>query len=287
MVDLSRIGETFAGEITGVSIAAGVSDDEIAQIDRAIREFPVLCIRNQPIDDDAQLVFVNLLGPPLVNDYTGIKGRESGKANFIDVTTVDSEGRKLEEGSEYDLVQKANLLWHTDGAFFERRPRLTVLSARTLPKVPPPTLFADMRAAWDALPDERQREIETMQVEYSMLYSREKAGVPAGSFSEDFQNQFPAVQHPLVRFNAATGRRSLFLSSHASHIVGMPVEKGRALLEELTAHATQPRFQYGHEWRPHDLLIWDNTCTMHRAVPYDGAEPRALRWTGVFERETA
>ena len=102
-------------------------------------------------------------------------------------------------------------------------------------------------------------------------------------WSTDAMTKRPPVIHPLVRTNARTGRKSLYLASHASHIVGLALEEGRALIEQLTEHATQRRFVYSHQWRPSDLVMWDDSWTMHRAVPYSGDEARVLRWSGVRE----
>lgn len=102
-------------------------------------------------------------------------------------------------------------------------------------------------------------------------------------FGPDALKDRPPVVHPLVRTHPRTGRKSFYLASHASHVVGMPQEEGQALIEELTAHATQAQFVYAHHWKPHDLVMWDDRWTMHRSTPYSGTEPRVLRWSGVLE----
>ena len=151
--------------------------------------------------------------------------------------------------------------------------------------MPPPTEYADMRAAWDALPAERQAELEQLQVIHNVLRSREQVGFTADKFSAETLKILPPVSHPLVRVHPFNGRKSLYLASHASHIEGWPVEEGRALLAELIAFATQPQFTYSHDWRKHDFVLWDDRWTMHRATPYDGPHPRKMRQCAVHETQ--
>jgi alpha-ketoglutarate-dependent 2,4-dichlorophenoxyacetate dioxygenase len=142
-----------------------------------------------------------------------------------------------------------------------------------------------MRAAYDALSAARKAGIDGMKVEHSIFYSRSKMGMKMADWTEDAFKKRPPVVHPLVRTNPLTGRKSLYLASHASHIIGLPVDTGRALIEELTEHATQRRFVYAHKWAPDDFVMWDDRWTMHRATPYDGDDARVLRWSGVLELE--
>jgi alpha-ketoglutarate-dependent 2,4-dichlorophenoxyacetate dioxygenase len=160
---------------------------------------------------------------------------------------------------------------------------LNLCTGRTLPSVPPDTEYADMRAAWADLPASLQQEIAGLKVEHSIAWSRGLLGRANDSFSDESLKRRPPVVHPLVRTHPVTGRCSLYLSGHASHVVGWPFERGRKLLDELTAHATQRQYVYAHKWQPHDLLMWDDSSSMHRALPYEGAEPRVLRWSGVRE----
>jgi alpha-ketoglutarate-dependent 2,4-dichlorophenoxyacetate dioxygenase len=150
-----------------------------------------------------------------------------------------------------------------------------MLHARVLPPVDADTEFADMRAAYDELDEATKATLEGLKVHHSIAYSRMTLGF---EFSEEEQAKLKGAVHPLVRANPRTGRRSLYLASHASHVVGWPVPDGRLLLRDLIEHATQPRFVYRHSWRAADLVIWDNLATMHRARPFDdSAHRRELR----------
>lgn len=176
-------------------------------------------------------------------------------------------------------------MWHTDGSQNQPPIRITALHARVLPPAPPPTEYADMCAAWDALPASRQKELDGLVVEHSIFWSREKMGISMSDFSEDTLATRKPVLHPLVRTHPISGRKSLYLASHASHVIGWPLEKGRALIEELTEFATQPQFTYSLQWNPNDLAMWDDSWTMHRSTPYSEPHPRVMRWCAVRELE--
>ena len=114
---------------------------------------------------------------------------------------------------------------------------------------------------------------------HDFSWSRDQ--VRPGFFTDKERAEYPPVRHPLVRANPVNGRKALFLGAHASHIEGMPVEEGRALLKELLAHVTQPQFCYRHEWTEGDLVIWDNRCVLHRATPFD-----TTRYKRLMQRTT-
>lgn len=280
-----RIGSTFAAEVTGIDLRRPLAADQVEAIEMALAREGVLAFRSMLLNDDQQQAFIERFGPPSEVKLDELKSAKTAHPHFFDVTTVEDDGSKLDPNSARALYLKANLLWHTDGSQAQPPIRLTALSARRLPAAPPNTEYADMAAAYADLAPSMQARIAGMQVEHSIFYSRSKMGMKASDWSAEAANRRPPVVHPLVRTNPRTGRKSLYLASHASHVVGLPVEEGRALIEELTAHATQPKYVYAHRWQPDDLVMWDDTWTMHRAVPYAGDEPRVLRWSGV--RETA
>ncbi|MGE0800572.1 MAG: TauD/TfdA dioxygenase family protein [Lautropia sp.] len=271
----------FAAEASGFDLRQAPTPDVRAAIEAALAEHGVVIFRDQPLDAKQQEAFIRAFGPPT---DTPVKEIAGANRHFIDVGTVDDEGRPIACDNVRSVYLLANRLWHTDGSFNQPPVRLTALLARELPPQPPPTEYADMRSAWNALPPERQARLDGLMVEHSILRSREQIGMTAQSFSGETLARRP-VTHPLVRVHPANGRKSLYLASHASHIVGRPLPEGRALLQELIAFATQPRFVYAHRWRLHDLVMWDDRWTMHRATPYDGPHPRKMRQCTVREIE--
>ena len=178
----------------------------------------------------------------------------------------------LRSEDERHLHGLANRLWHTDNTFKHVPARCSLLLAREIPEQGGDTEFADMRAAYDALPQTKKDKIEDLIAEHSIENSRRSMGIDV--FNEEVSKELPPVQQVLVRFNPATGRKALYIASHASQIVGWSQEKGRALLDELMAHASQSQFVFRHQWRPGDLIVWDNRCTMHRATEYDDLNAR-------------
>ncbi|MFM1987956.1 MAG: alpha-ketoglutarate-dependent 2,4-dichlorophenoxyacetate dioxygenase [Pseudomonadota bacterium] len=281
-IRFERLGETFAARIHGVDLARGIGAAEVEAIEEGLARNGVLVFEDQGIDDDAQQAFIQQFGPP---HQAVLKEIASNHPHFYDIGTVDFEGNLREKDSIAELYMRANLLWHTDGAQNQPPIRLTALHARVLPPEPPPTEYADMHAAWEALAPDVQRSLEGLVVEHSIYRSREQMGMKMSDFSEESLRARKPVHHPLVRTNPRTGWKSLYLASHASHVVGWPLEKGRRLIDELIAHATQPRFVYSHAWSLHQLVMWDDSWTMHRATPYEGGHPRHLRWCAVRELE--
>jgi alpha-ketoglutarate-dependent 2,4-dichlorophenoxyacetate dioxygenase len=177
------------------------------------------------------------------------------------------------------MFEMANRMWHSDSSFKRVPAKASLLYARSIPPVGGQTEFADMRAAYDALPDDMKQRLRGLVAEHAIMYSRRKLGFD--DFSDEEHQTYPPVPQALVRRHPGSGRMSLFLASHAGRIFGMPEEEGKALLQQLIDHATQRQFVYTHRWRVHDLVMWDNRCTMHRGRPYDD-----LRWPRDMQRAT-
>lgn len=279
-ITFEKIGEIFAARVHGADLRRPLDDSDVESIENGLAQYGVLVFAGQLLDDDLQQAFIECFGEPVVATRKEIR---SHHPHFYDIGTVDDHGVPILADTVKHRYQLANLLWHTDGSFMQPPNRITALHARLLPPIAPPTEYADMRAAWATLPSDVRDKIDDLMVEHSLCYSREKMGMPASDFSDETLREQKPVQHPLVRTHPRTGKRSLYLASHASRIIGWPLAEGRALIDTLTAHATQARFVYSHAWRDHDLVIWDDSWTMHRATPYGGPHPRNLRWCGVRE----
>ena len=157
--------------------------------------------------------------------------------------------------------------------------RASLLYARAVAPIGGHTEFADMRAAWDALPEATRKRIDGLTVEHSIFHSRAKIGFT--DYTERERASLPPARQVLVRTIPETGRRSLYTASHAIRVIGLPDDESTRLLDELMAHATQRQFVYTHRWRLHDLVMWDNRCTMHRGTDYD-----ERRWKRDMQRAT-
>ena len=176
------------------------------------------------------------------------------------------------------LFNLGNQLWHSDSSFRAVPAKYSLLSGRIIVEKGGNTEFADMRAAWDALDDETKALCEPLVCEHSLLYSR---GLLGFEVTDEERAMFRPVRQRLVRTHPVTGRKSLYLASHAGAIIGWPVPEARAFLRDLTEHATQPRFVYAHKWRQYDLVMWDNRQVMHRVRRFDENLVRDMRRTTV------
>jgi len=252
--------------------------------------YAVCVIRNpQPVSDAEHVEFSRQLGPLLPMKMLTMVGKSKSRFAFpelIDIGNIDAEGRLLPDDDRRRAYNRGNLLWHTDASYDQRRGVYSLLSCHSVPPGGADTEFADMRAAYDALPQATKDRIEGQVAEHSIWHSRAAAGMT--DVSDEEKATRPAARHPLVSLHAGSGRKVLYLASHASHIVGMPLDEGRQLIRELIKLATRPQFIYRHKWRVGDLVVWDNTQTMHRGTPFDDTRyPRDMRRTTVIEEATA
>jgi alpha-ketoglutarate-dependent 2,4-dichlorophenoxyacetate dioxygenase len=270
----------FAAEADFRDLSVPLDDEAVADIQAAIDAYPVLVFRDQRLTDAQLRDFAARFGPLEIGRAAARPGRrrlaipQIGDISNLD---IDNNVRALDDRRRLDSL--GNRLWHTDASYMPVPVVLGLLHAVTLPPPSPfgngETEFADMRAAYDALPRATKDAIDPLIAEHDVFWSRGQIGFtefPAGE-----REQYPPSPQRLVRRHPVTGQKSLYLSAHASHINGWPVADGRLLLVDLNAHATQPAFVYSHTWRVGDLLIWDNRWTMHRGRPHAEDQPRDLR----------
>jgi alpha-ketoglutarate-dependent 2,4-dichlorophenoxyacetate dioxygenase len=258
----------IGAEVTGADLRHDLTAEDFAAIEAAFNRHAVLVFPNQPLSDEQQMAFSRRFGPLETNPaYAGERKKRISHREIADISNLDVEGNVMSAADERLLFSRGNQLWHTDSSFKYVPARCSLLSAREIPPVGGETEFADMRAAYDALPEEKKRALEGLVVEHSIFRSRSLIGFTA--FNEEIHRELPPVPQLLVRRHAGSGRKTLYLASHASHVIGRPLEEGRKLVEELLDFATQPPFVYQHRWRVGDLVMWDDRCTMHRGRPYD------------------
>jgi len=268
----------FAGVVLGCDVARPLSREEITALHAGMDRYGVLVFRDQQIDDDQQIAFSRSLGPleQATGDLAAPEERRLSM-DLNDISNLDKHNRILARDDRRRLFSLGNRLWHSDSSFKPVPAKYSILSARQIPSAGGNTEFADMRAAYDALDEATKREIHDLICLHSQIFSRSILGFT--DFTDVEREKWAPVRQRLVRRHPSTGRLSLYLSSHAGAIEGWPVPEARALLRDLTEHATQRQFVYAHVWQPRDLVMWDNRVTMHRARRYDGTEVRDMRRT--------
>ena len=232
-VTATRLTPHFAARIDGADISQPVDPATWTAIRAALDAHSVLVFHRARLDDDAQIAFSRQFGAlEVTRSINPAAGTPFARQSNLDIKTGDvipSDDRRM-------IYQLANMLWHSDSSFKE-------------------------------VPSLCSRRAENALVVHDFSWSRDQ--VRPGFFTDKERGEYPPVRHPLVRTNPVTGEKSLFLGAHASHVVGLPIDDGRAFLKELLAHVTQVQFCYRHAWKEDDLVIWDNRCVLHRATPFD------------------
>ena len=263
----------FAAEVSPIDLTQVRDEAALAEIRAGMDEHAVLVFRDQVWSDAEHLDFAQRLDGALHTKLGSsvLHKNRFGNEALGDISNLDENGEIMTSDNRKRMYSLGNRLWHTDASFQDPPGRYSMLSAKVVPPVGADTEYADMRAAYDALPEEETARLEGLRVHHSIAHSRQTLGF---EFSESEQDALRGAIHPLVRTIPRSKRRSLYLASHASRIVDWPVPEGRLLLRDLIEHATQPRFVYRHHWRVGDLVIWDNRATMHRATPFDDVRYR-------------
>jgi alpha-ketoglutarate-dependent 2,4-dichlorophenoxyacetate dioxygenase len=271
---------SFAAEIGDVDLARPIDSTDLQAIKDAFTQHAVLIFPDQHLSQDQHLDFARYFGP--LETTIAVYRKDAPlrlRKEFADVSNLNPDSEVWGKESRLRLFQLGNRLWHTDSSFKRLPARASLLYARSIPPVGGHTEFADERAAYDALPEETKRRLDRLVAEHSIFNSRARLGFT--NFSDDERRGMPPVPQVVVRTLPESGRKSLYLASHAGRIFGMPEHEGRALIDQLVAHATQRQFVYTHRWRINDLVMWDNRCTMHRGTEFDD-----LRWKRDVQRAT-
>jgi alpha-ketoglutarate-dependent 2,4-dichlorophenoxyacetate dioxygenase len=274
-IRVRQLHPLFVGEVSGVDIGRPLDTATVAELWEAIDHHAVLVFRGQDLDDARQMAFARQFGE--------LEFPRSGRADvkrrlrpeISDISNLDDRGQVREREDPRRFDQLGNRLWHTDGSFRRIPAALSMLYAHRVTTSGGETEFADLRTAWDALPDKTKTEVAGLVAMHDIAYSRSQIGFTELLFGE--RDVLPPVPQRLVRVHPGSRRKTLYLAAHASHIVGRPIPEGRLLLRDLIEFATQREFVYRHVWRKGDLVIWDNRCTMHRGRPFDETETRDLR----------
>ena len=276
MVQVTPVQGDFVVVVDDVDLSHPLNDADFAAVEMAFETYGVIVFPAQNITDDQQIAFSRRFGPlePSVRRH---RNRAVSNVFLSDISNVGSDGQIMAEKSEAMAYNRGNQLWHSDSSFKEIPSKASLLSAREVPPSGGETEFADMRAAWDALSAKKKAEISDLVAQHSLAYSRATMGYDAGEkFMDVEKSEVPPIPQPLIRVSPITGRKSLYVGSHAAYVDGMDRDTGRTLLDGLLAHAAEDRFIYIHNWAAFDLVMWDNRCINHRGRPWQSQKHRRV-----------
>jgi alpha-ketoglutarate-dependent 2,4-dichlorophenoxyacetate dioxygenase len=272
----------FGAEISGVDISKPLDEATASEILAAQDRWGVTVWRGTGLDDESHIAFSRIFGHlELAPVPAGRKTRHEHRELF-DASNLDVDGEII-TNDMLILHKKGDRLWHTDSSFMDIRSAYSLLLCH---EAPPPdaggqTWFADTRTAYDDLPQAMKDRLEGLKARHSIWWSRKAAGYP---FTDEEIEAKPHAIHPLVHVHAGSGRKALYIAAHAHDIVGLPYEEGRAILDWLAAHATQPKYVFNVTYAPGDMVVWDNLCSMHRGGDFDETRHRRdMRRTTVRE----
>lgn len=272
-MDVRPLHPLFAAELVGADLTVEPPPHLVETVERAMARYGVLVVRDACISDAQHKRFSRAFGPLEIPSRIPGAARPRGK-RVIDpelfyAGNLDQDGEIIPYGSEGHKLAQGAERFHTDSSFHTMPTKWSLLLGH---ETPPPeaggdTLFVDARAAYDDLPEATKVRIEGRVGVHDFWEGRRRAGLQ-GEITPEMRKiiPFPPVEHALVRM-MPYGRKALYVGGHCIGVSGMDAAEGHALVEALYAHATQDRYVYRHAWRPHDLVIWDNRCTMHAATP--------------------
>jgi alpha-ketoglutarate-dependent taurine dioxygenase len=253
-----RLASAGGVVIDGLNLSWPIPAAATLRVLAAFRDHHVVIFRHQSLSREQQYAFAATIGE--VEHSPARKSQNKRHAVAHIISNVGQDGRPVDRSAS----AVSNYNWHTDKPYYRAPPMMTALYAVEMPPRGGDTEFANTALAYDALPSQEKRRLAGLRVVFYWGASAAPgpSGAPAGAGS----GRSEVADHPLVRTHPETGAKALYLGNHSSHILGWPLATGRALLDELLAHATRPEFVYTHRWQVGDLVMWDNRCLLHRAV---------------------
>jgi alpha-ketoglutarate-dependent taurine dioxygenase len=267
-VTTSPIAPGVGVEIVGMTADQLQQPAAAAETQRALEQYGVVVYREINISDEELVAFSSRLGTLVV--------QPTGEHRYPEIQTITLDPAKT--NALLASYRQGNFHWHIDGAIDEYPQKATFLTARAVDPAGGDTEFANTYAAYAALSDEQRAEIAQLEVVHSFAHAQSLANPDATEKQCRSWDRVPSRVHPLV-WTRANGRRSLLLGATAAEVVGWPHDASRALLDRLLDFSTQPQFTLRHAWRAGDLVIWDNTGMLHRALPFEPTSVRLMHRT--------
>ena len=281
-MQIRPLGPFIGAEVDGIDLREPLTPAQAEALHHGMDRHAVLVFHNQPLTNEQHMAFTLALGPLETTQRKAMRKHSDFRLpeTFNDVSNLDGNNQPYARDNRKRLFSIGNRLWHSDSSFKAIPAKYSLLRAVCIPSKGGNTEFAHMGAAYEALDDDTQTLIEPLICEHSQLFSRDVIGFR--EFSPEERERFTPVRQRLVRTLLRTGRKSIYLSSHAGTILGWALPEARLLLRDLTEHATQREFVYSHQWQANDLVMWDNRQTMHRGRPFPPDEARDVRRTTIM-----
>jgi alpha-ketoglutarate-dependent 2,4-dichlorophenoxyacetate dioxygenase len=286
VLELKPLHPLFAAEASGVDLRKPLGALAVREIERAMDRHAVLVFRGQPLSQEEQLAFAKTFGPLDLGlkKATRAAANLTGYDEIIDISNVDAQGNVYGRSHRKTVSNLANQLWHSDSSFQKPPARYSILHAVVVPEKGGETEFADLRAAYDALPADLKPTLEGLHAPHFALHSRLWLGE---KYSQAELDAIPPAEWPLVRVHPGSSRKLLWVGVHATHVKELTLAEGRMLLRDLLEHATQREFVYRHAWRAGDSVMWDNRAVIHRGRHFDLSQHRELRRTSTEDVSAA
>ena len=276
--DVRPLTPSLGAEISGVDLTQGTSAELFADLYAAFLRYQVLVFPPRELPPAAQVAFARQFGEVQVHVMSMYHA--DGFPELYRLSNLDEQGRP--NGRHPD---KGTLIWHTDGSWRRVTGQATIIYGEVTSANGGETHFCDMYGAYERLDASWKKRIASLRAVHNLDFSRTRRH-GSDLMTEAQKREAPPVEHPVVRVHPDTRRPCIYLGDHAESIVGMPYDEGRMLIEELNALAVHADLTYEHRWQPHELIVWDNRCLMHRATPYDpSTERRVVRRCTVLGEE--
>ena len=281
-IKVTPILPRFGAEISGIDISKPLDEATRQRIVELQDHWGVTVWRDTHLDDAGHVAFSRIFGQvELAPSHKGKVSRMS-EPELFDASNLDAEGNIVSNES-IRIAAAGNRLWHSDSSFMDVRSAQALLLCHEAPSHGGPTWFADTRSAYEDLPQAMKDRLEGLEATHSYFWSRRRAGYP---YTEEEIDAKPIATHPVVHVHKGSGRKAIFVGAHTRDIVGMDREEGRKLIDDLIEWCTEPQYVFAVHYKPGDMTIWDNLCTLHRGGEYDDTLfRRDMRRTTVRDPE--
>ena len=274
----------LGAEVRGIDMHQTIDAETAQAVRDAWTRHLVLVFPDQRISDQEHVAFTRHFGEPEIFHQTSLNLRSDRVREIFLVSNVDAQGRLMQPSEPSQKQLSSSRQWHTDSSYRPMPSIGSLLHGIEISRTGGITQFINMYTVYDDLPESLRRHVEGRRARHDFSMLHRLTGAPPPTAEE--QAAMPPVWHPMVRRHPVSGKKSLYISSiYNDAVEGLEGPAARRLIEELTAFSAQPKYMYRHVWEPHDVVMWDNRCTVHAVTPHDSAERRVMHRTTIVGSE--